>query len=584
MKTRSAILVVVSTVALLLATLASACGGSEEDQEWARQDGWNLVEVPSEAAAPESAEIRQSLGMDRPSWLPGAQGPPGEPGLPGLPGNPGAPAPQAPAAPASAPVPTAVPAMPAPAQMAMKEADVPTLAASSPQQPAQLVTQRRIIIRTVNMSIVVDQIQPAIDDISELANSMGGWVVSTDRREKHTGVISVRVPAAGLDLAIEELREMAKDVESEITTSQDVTDEYFDLQSRLKNHQATEEALIRLLDRAENVEHALAVQRELSDVQENVERLLGRIKLLEETSAFSLITVSLKLAPVDMAVDAGPDQSVAAYASTRFRATFTPPDGIDRHSVIWDFGDGSEPVYIDRTAPTTNEGELVTATVTHEYGDPKDSPFIVRVSVSSFGESGVAEGEDTLMVTVSETPIIEVFAGERDYQVLQNEVVEFSGSFTRPPGLSDVSYQWDFGDGSTPEEGELAEGITRVDTSHVYADYRNAAYRVRFTITADSAVGEIVSSHEIHVLVEEDPGLIVGGFDVGDTSKNAIRTLSLVFSGLTTMAIWVGIFGIIWVPVLIVVVILIRRGRRFRTEHPTGSPSPQAPQDEPGPG
>ena len=589
MKTRLTVLVVVSAVALLLATMASSCGGSEEDQEWARQDGWHLVEVEDERvqsapAAPAPAEMRESLGLDRPSWLPGAQGPPGEPGLPGLPGNPGTPAPQAPAAPASAPVPTAAPAMPAPAQMAMKEADVPTLAASSPQQPAQLVTQRRIIIRTVNMSIVVDQIQPAIDDISELANSMGGWVVSTDRREKYSGIISVRVPAAELDATVAALRGMAKDVESESNTSQDVTDEYFDLQSRLKNHQATEEALIRLLDRAENVEHALAVQRELSDVQENVERLLGRIKLLEETSAFSLITVSLKLAPVDMAVDAGPDQSVAAYASTRFRATFTPPDGIDRHSVIWDFGDGSEPVYIDRTAPTTNEGELVTATVTHEYGDPKDSPFIVRVSVSGFGESGVAEGEDTLMVTVSETPIIEVFAGERDYQVLQNEVVEFSGSFTRPPGLSDVSYQWDFGDGSTPEEGKLAEGITRVDTSHVYADYRNAAYRVRFTITADSAVGEIISSHEIHVLVEEDPGLIVGGFDVGDTSKNAIRTLSLVFSGLTTMAIWVGIFSIIWVPLAVVVVILVRRGRRFRTEHPTGSPSPQAPQDEPGPG
>ena len=169
----------------------------------------------------------------------------------------------------------------------------------STQTQAQLVSQRRIIIRTVNMVIVVDEIQAAIGDISELADGMGGWVVSTDRRQKHAGSVSIRVPAADLDSAIETLRAIAKDVETEITTSQDVTDEYFDLQSRLKNQQATEAALIRLLDRAASVEHALAVQRELSSVQENVERLLGRIKLLEETSAYSLITVSLKLAPVD---------------------------------------------------------------------------------------------------------------------------------------------------------------------------------------------------------------------------------------------------------------------------------------------
>ena len=377
---------------------------------------------------------------------------------------------------------------------------------------------------------------------------------------------------------------MAEDVESEVTTSQDVTDEYFDLQSRLKNQQATEEALIRLLDRAESVEHALAVQRELSSVQENVERLLGRIELLEETSAYSLITVNLKLAPVDMDIDAGPDQSVAAYAPIRFRATFTPPEGMDEHIVTWDFGDGSEPVTIGRAAPTTKESELVTATVTHEYGDPKDSPFIAQVSINSYGESGVAESKDTLIVSVSETPVIEVFASAQDNEALQNEVVEFSGSFTQPPGLSDVRYKWDFGDGSpVPKKDKLAEGITRVDTTHAYADYRNTPYRVKFTITADSAVGEIVSSHEIRARVDEDPGLIVGGFDLSETAKTAVRTLSLALSGLTIVSIWVGVFAIIWAPLAIVAVLIVRRNRRIRAERPTGDANPPTPQEELGP-
>ena len=561
--------------ALLMMALVVACGGSEDA---------------------EMGEMESVAESDRPSdWT--RQGPPGSPGLPGNPGNPGAPGPAGPPGLPSLDVPA--PAAPAAAAVVKKEvvrevdvektverAQSVPLALSGPdasqQQPAQLVSQRRIIVRTADMVIVVDEIQAAIDEISQMADSMGGWVVSTDRSRRHDGSVSIRVPAVSLDLAIEELRELARDVETEITTSQDVTDEYYDLQSRLKNQQATEAALIRLLDRAENVEHALAVQRELSNVQENVERLLGRIKLLEETSAFSLIIVSLRLAPVSMAVDAGPDQSVAVHSPARFRATFTPPEGMDQHSITWDFGDGSEPVYIGRTAPTTTEGERVTATVTHTYNDPKDSPFIVQVTISSFGESGVSEGEDTLIVAVSEIPVIEVYAGN-DINAVQNEEVVFTGSFTRPVGLTNVRYEWDFGDGGPVFEGEISEG-TRVAMTHSYADFRPDPYRARLTIIADSAVGEVSASQDIYVFVDEELGLVAGGFDVGDTGKTAVRTLTLVVSGLTTAIIWIGVFAFIWVPLAVLIVFLIRRGRRFKSENPTGNPSPPASQDEPGSG
>ena len=573
-------LIILSPIALFLAVLASACGGSEEDSEWARQDGERGETERMDSPSAPAAALKGNPGA------PGPQGPPGSPDLLGLPGNPGNPDAPGPAAPAAA---VAV------EKEVVREVEVEktverarsvrqALSGSDPSAhaAAQLVSQRRIIVRAANMVIVVDEIQAAIDDISQMADSMGGWVVSTDRSRKHDGSVSIRVPAASLDPAIEKLRELARDVETEITTSQDVTDEYYDLQSRLKNQQATEAALIRLLDRAENVEHALAIQRELSNVQENVERLLGRIKLLEETSAFSLITVSLRLAPLDMAIDSGPDQSVAVHSLTRFRATFTPPEGMDQHSITWDFGDGSEPVYIGRTAPTTEEGERVTATVTHTYDDPKDSPFIVQASVSSFGESGVAEGEDTLIVSVSEIPVIDVYAGN-DINAIQNEEVVFTGSFTRPVGLTNVRYEWDFGDGSAIFEGEVSEG-TRVAMTHSYADFRPDPYRARLTIIADSAVGEVSASQDIYVFVDEELGLVAGGFDVGDTGKTAVRTLTLVFSGLTTVAIWVGIFAIIWAPLAVLIIFLFRRSRRFRSENPTGNPNPPAPQDEPGPG
>ena len=114
------------------------------------------------------------------------------------------------------------------------------------------------------MTLVVVNVATTLDEIADLAKGFNGWVVSSDRSAKHRGFISVRVPASSLDDAIEDLRDIAVEVESESTTSQDVTDEYVDNTARLKSLQATEVALLSLLDRAEKVEDALNVQRELA--------------------------------------------------------------------------------------------------------------------------------------------------------------------------------------------------------------------------------------------------------------------------------------------------------------------------------
>ena len=437
--------------------------------------------------------------------------------------------------------------------------------AESPEPQAQLVTQRRIIVRTVDMTLVVDQIQTMIDRIAEIAAGSGGWVVSSDHASTHTGRISFRVPAQSLDSTIERLRGVAREVTRESTTSKDVTDEYVDLNSRLTNQQATESALLRLLDRAEKVEDALEVQRELSVVQENIERIQGRIKLLEETSAFSLVNVALELAPVDMEVEAGPDQSVAVSATTRFRATFTPPEHLydADHAITWNFGDGSDPQTVTGSAPTLIEGQRVSATVAHHYFDPQDSPFIVNVNIESAGAEGVARGSDTLTVSVSEIPLIEVFAGD-DRSITQNEQVQFSGSFTRPAGLTAVRFSWDFGDGSPPIEGDLPEGITRADATHVYADFRPEPYRARLTVSADSAVGEVSAEREIYIYVEEELGFISRSLDIGDTFKSAVRDLTGIGQIAISIAIWLAVFSPIWGTLVVIALVIVWLDNRNR--------------------
>ena len=161
-------------------------------------------------------------------------------------------APGTPAAPQAAPEPAFAPAPPlAPAPSAISSGRAIRIVQESEDSAvaAQLVSQRRIIVRTVDMSLVVLDVAASLDAISDLAKGFDGWVVSSDRSRTHSGFISIRVPSDDLDAAILELRAMAKEVEREVTTSRDVTDEYVDLNSRLTNQQATEGALLKLLER-----------------------------------------------------------------------------------------------------------------------------------------------------------------------------------------------------------------------------------------------------------------------------------------------------------------------------------------------
>lgn len=531
--------VVVATLAGLLA----ACG--VESGDWASSDQeWSGME--SVAAAPAA------------------------PGLPMA-----AMAPAAPAQPAPPPLPQPAAAASAPAEVQPQMASVVTTEAmSDTAAPAQLVTQRRIIIREVDMSLVVDEIQTAIDEIADLADEAGGWVVDSGRWALHSGSVSIRVPSELLDDTVDELRGLATKVESENTTSRDVTDEYVDLGARLKNQQATQEALLGLLERATTVEAALAVQRDLSNVQEEVERLSGRIKFLEESAAFSIIRVNLSLAPVDVTVNAGSDQTVAVHMPVKFRATFSPPNGIEDYTIIWDFGDATEPYVIYRTAPTQTPGELTTATVNHVYDSTIGSPFIAQVTVTGTGEGGIIEGDDTITVSVSEVPAIEVFAGDW-LDVEQNEEVSFSGSFTRPQGLTNVRFEWDFGDGSPAVTGDLPEGVTRTNATHVYRDFRPRPYIAELKIRADSEVGEIEASRMVEVHVREQLGFVAAGYDFADSFRNAVRGLSDFVQSIAVVLIWVVIFVPIWAAIGAIVWLIVKfwRWRRSRRSDPGSAQS-----------
>lgn len=470
-----------------------------------------------------------------------------------------------------APPPTAPPepAM-APTPAALQE---PSTNGGGKVQPAPLA-QNRIIVHTARMSLVVDDVAHTVNSIVDLASTLGGWVVSSDRSSRHSGAIAIRVPAESLDKALEQLEALATDVESLVVTSEDVTDEYIDNEARLVSLRATEERLLSFLDRAADVEDALQVQKEISDLQLRIEETQGRLNFLSQTAAYSLIETKLKLAAVTMVMDPGPDRSVRVGETVRFRASFTPPPGIDEFSFVWDFGDGGS-ITGSGSAPTQG-GKRLTATVNHAYGDDRDSPYIVTVNMTGTGEGGIATGSKSLEVSVRQIPTIEVFAGE-PRTVEEGKEEDYNASFTRHTELWDYQYLWDFGDGSPTLTGTPAEGSTRIETTHVFADYRPKEYIATLTVTAMSDAGQVSGTDSFSVRVTEAESFFVGGWNVGGTAKTAVRALSLLAKAATTVIIWLAIVGS---PVILVGLVILyfgnRGARRVRRFFPQRAPTPVA--------
>jgi len=160
-----------------------------------------------------------------------------------------------------------------------------------------VVDEERMIVRTGDMSLVVEDINQTIEAITQMSLAFGGYVVSSyiqGEEEEMRGWISFRVPDDKFETALTQLRDMAVRVESEQTSSQDVTEEYIDLQARLGNAEATEQQYLALLDKAVDVEDILNIYNYLSQVRSEIEQLKGQIQYLEKTTSTSLISVSLE--------------------------------------------------------------------------------------------------------------------------------------------------------------------------------------------------------------------------------------------------------------------------------------------------
>jgi hypothetical protein len=188
----------------------------------------------------------------------------------------------------------AIPPEPGIAPTAPREPVVGTDASNGESVP---LPEERMIVRNGDISLVVEDVLETRDEIAQLAERLGGWVVNSNiygEEEETRGWISIRIPSDKFDQALAELRGLALRVNSESTSTEDITEQYVDLQSRLRNAEATESQYLALLDKATEVEDILAIYESLSQIRYEIEQIKGRMQYLERTSAMSLISINLE--------------------------------------------------------------------------------------------------------------------------------------------------------------------------------------------------------------------------------------------------------------------------------------------------
>lgn len=200
-----------------------------------------------------------------------------------------APMPTKPPAPMGAPAPTSAPAP------AVAAPGTTSSGASSMLAPA--ADPRRKIIKNAQFALTVENADTAVDRITGIVGDMRGYITSSRtffEGGMKAATITFAVPVDRFEETLQRVRGIALKVEQESASGQDVTDQYVDLESQVRNLEATADRIRDFLKKAQTVEEALKVNQQLSQVEKEIETIKGKLNYLGDRSAFSTITTEIR--------------------------------------------------------------------------------------------------------------------------------------------------------------------------------------------------------------------------------------------------------------------------------------------------
>jgi hypothetical protein len=167
---------------------------------------------------------------------------------------------------------------------------------------ASAIAAGRKIISNADLNLESSDPADGQRKAARIAVAHGGFVVNSDVSQRDTEDqtkseltvnMTLRVPSDQFDAAVEEIKSLSTRVRQNKITGQDVTEEFYDLEARIKAKRALEAQFMEIMKQAHTVEDALQVQTQLAEVRTDIERLEGRRRFLENQSSLSTINVQM---------------------------------------------------------------------------------------------------------------------------------------------------------------------------------------------------------------------------------------------------------------------------------------------------
>jgi hypothetical protein len=184
----------------------------------------------------------------------------------------------------------------------------------------------RRVIRTGSLFIEVDDFDASVRRLIVIAEGAGGFVATSSYtqgqppREMPQGVFVLRVPAPRFAATLTSLEDLGR-VHARRIGGQDVSEEFVDLQARVRNLERHEQRLLTFMDRATKVSDLLAIEQELARVRGEIESLTGRLRVLGNQVELATIEVNLRQKPEKVSggfwdIGATVDRIRAAFLNT----------------------------------------------------------------------------------------------------------------------------------------------------------------------------------------------------------------------------------------------------------------------------
>lgn len=179
-------------------------------------------------------------------------------------------------------------------EMSSQTTDTAKAPTQGPSWGASKAAMKRMVITTANISLEVKNLNETYKALRGIAVKGNGYITQSNMNlteGEKTGTMTIRLPVTGYEQALEEIRKLGKILSNE-ETGDDVTEEYVDLQSRIKNLRIEETTFQTLMKNVKKMQDIITIEEQLGRIRGEIEQVTGRMKFLNNQVSLSTINIT----------------------------------------------------------------------------------------------------------------------------------------------------------------------------------------------------------------------------------------------------------------------------------------------------